>query len=226
MALVTLSDLRTRTRQRSDMVNSQFISDSELNSYINAAAAELWDICVQASDDFGTLQLIAQITASPYVLPTNLYRLRGVDLYMDDSMYRPVRPFNFTERNNWQLPLVNPYMPPVRYQIVADKLWLTPEQNAPGQYRLWYVETMPLLTTDSSTFDGQNGFEEYVITDAAIRCLEKEESDTSAFERQKLALKTRVLNMVTQKSFGETTTIADVRSRYPAYGQGSGVYGY
>ena len=50
---MTLLELRTAARQRSDMVNSQFVSDAELNSYINQSAFEYYDLMVQKySNDY------------------------------------------------------------------------------------------------------------------------------------------------------------------------------
>ena len=48
---MTLAELREASRQRADQENSQFISDSELNSYINQSYFELYDILVQSYGD-------------------------------------------------------------------------------------------------------------------------------------------------------------------------------
>ena len=40
-AYVALNELRDRTRQRADQVNSQFITDAELNGYLNNSWSEL-----------------------------------------------------------------------------------------------------------------------------------------------------------------------------------------
>ena len=45
---ITLAELRTQSRQRADMENSNFISDTELTSYINNSIAELHDIMAEA----------------------------------------------------------------------------------------------------------------------------------------------------------------------------------
>ena len=42
--MTTLADLRNRARRRSDMVSSQFVSDTELLDFINASYAELYDL--------------------------------------------------------------------------------------------------------------------------------------------------------------------------------------
>ena len=41
---VTLSTLRTQSRERADMVNSNFISDTELDDFVNEALLEYYDL--------------------------------------------------------------------------------------------------------------------------------------------------------------------------------------
>ena len=48
---VALNDLRLKARQRSDQVNSQFVTDSELDGYVNNSYSELYDIIVSRYDD-------------------------------------------------------------------------------------------------------------------------------------------------------------------------------
>jgi len=47
LASITLSQLRTRCKQQADMENSTFISDTELNNYINESIEELRDILIK-----------------------------------------------------------------------------------------------------------------------------------------------------------------------------------
>ena len=49
--LVTLADIKLRSREMADMVNSQFVSDDELKRYINASIQELYDVLIER---FGT----------------------------------------------------------------------------------------------------------------------------------------------------------------------------
>ena len=41
---VTLTELRTLTRQRADMENSQFVDDTELTRYLNNSWGELYNL--------------------------------------------------------------------------------------------------------------------------------------------------------------------------------------
>ncbi len=69
MALVQLKDLRTRTRQRADMVYSQFVSDAELNNYLNDALKELYDLLIQANVDYYQETLNFTIAAASLPIP-------------------------------------------------------------------------------------------------------------------------------------------------------------
>jgi hypothetical protein len=47
VANVTIATLMSRSRQRADMENNNFVQDSELVTYINAGISELQDILIQ-----------------------------------------------------------------------------------------------------------------------------------------------------------------------------------
>ena len=110
MANVTIATLMSRSRQRADMENNNFVQDSELVEYINAGLAELHDILVQqygedyyvSSKDFTTVAgtdtyPIISSTSGPNA--TDFYKLRGIDAKINNSDYFTLQPFNFNERN-------------------------------------------------------------------------------------------------------------------------------
>jgi hypothetical protein len=47
MAAITEAKLVARVRQRADMESNDFVSDSEVQTYINAGISELHDILIQ-----------------------------------------------------------------------------------------------------------------------------------------------------------------------------------
>ena len=47
---VSLSTLRLLARQRADMENSQFVTDTEMRRYINRGYAELYDLIVTSAN--------------------------------------------------------------------------------------------------------------------------------------------------------------------------------
>jgi hypothetical protein len=63
--------------------------------------------------------------------------------------------------------------------------------------------------------DGISGWTEYVIVDAAIKCLVKEETDPSALMATKAGLIKRIEEAAGNRDVGAAPTVADV------YGPGS-----
>lgn len=140
---ITLSSLRTATRQRADMEYSNFISDSELDSYLNNSYKELYDIVTSRFEDYYSSQLLFTIASgNTYPLPTDFYKLRGIDEMLGGvDNFIPLTKWNFGERgkanritglglNGWLRP---------QYRIMGQNIDLIPETIATGDYRLWYI---------------------------------------------------------------------------------------
>lgn len=105
---VTLSDLRDQARQRGDFVNSNFITDTELDNYINEALLELYDmLTMHYGDDYFQTVTTFNIgsTATLYPLPGDFYKLKGVEVAENSSTvpgrYITVLPFMIPERNRY-----------------------------------------------------------------------------------------------------------------------------
>jgi hypothetical protein len=315
--VMTLPELRLATRQRADMVNSQFVTDQEFNSYINASYFELYDLLVQKyGNDYYMKEYSFQLqtNVTRYDLPDDFFKLLGVDLRISDGPdgYVSLRPFTLAERNRYSTANVQTWIgvTNLRYRISANKLWFTPSPNMGQTIRIWYVprlkalvdpvtltvaqqpESGDLFTVDSNyidtfgalgattfqtattiaeainnngwgveatvsgnvitfelstassvnfgvenpaqsavsptvqtrlvlngssmsgdtlTADGVSGWLEYVVTDAAIKALQKEESDTTTLQFQKAALIKRIEAAAENRDAGSPATIADVQ---------------
>ena len=312
---MSLSQLRVATRQRADMVNSQFVSESELNSYINASYFELYDLLVQKyGNDYYMTQYSFQLqgNVSRYDLPEDFFKLLGVDLEISSGPdgYVSLRPFTLAERNRYSTANVQTWIgvTNLRYRISGNKLWFTPSPQTGQTIRIWYVPRLkelidvstvtvsspvagdtlligstsfqagvdftiggndvatainlanainasssdvtavangnvvsvttassaaPSLSSqntsvngatlrlacsanvvsseDNAVADGVSGWMEYVVTDAAIKMLQKEESDTSVLQFQKAALIKRIEAAAENRDAGSPATIADVQ---------------
>lgn len=212
MSIVTLATLRTRARQRADMENSGFISDSELNSIINASYAELYDLLVSKyGEDYFVADAFTITTISnmeTYSLPSDFYKLLGVDFKLDASNWASLQKFDFSDRNLYQsgsTQLINI----LKYRIFGSNLKITPIPSAGEILRVWYIPLPTTLASDSDSFSGINGFEEYVVIDAAIKMLTKEESDTQQLLVEKLAMKLRIEQMAHSRDAGQGATVQD-----------------
>lgn len=206
---VTFGEMKLRARQRADQVNSTFIKEPELEQYINDSITELYDVLVQkfGSDyyikdfEFQTVQGVRD-----YDLPADFYKLKGVDLIRgQQDRDVTLKPFMFIERNKRSL------FDNFRYRIVGSQIsFLQPDTSR--SIRLWYVPISERLVDDSDTFDGINGYEEYVIIDAAIKMLTKEESDTQVLMQQKMMMLQRIEEAADNRDEGQSDRVTDVRS--------------
>jgi hypothetical protein len=231
---LTLLQLRTRSRERCDMVNSTFVTDAEFNGYINYSYKELYDLIIDAVEDYNLSQSSFTISSGNTAsLPSDFYKLRGLDDMSDPANPRTVRKFIWNERNDYnpyglaRLPLGNEYSD-VNYRIVGSQLIFQPPEAAAKPYNLWYVPTPVDLASDSDVATGINGWLEYVIIDAAIKALVKEESDTRALERAKGSIRDRINDMKNSRDQGLPEKISRVRNkRYRGLNYGdSGLDGY
>jgi hypothetical protein len=191
---VTLATLRTRVRQQADQESSTFISDSELTAYINQSARDLHGLLSTTYEDyFLTSVQFTLSTANTYTLPTNFLKLRGLD-YSNADDWVTVPRFAFEDRNKYQQRYQRGDLDVWRmYRIMQGAIYIVPEDDYAGTYRLWYTYDFTELSSDSDTLANTLGWDEYVVVDAAIKCLQKEESDASLLMARKADLKQRIM---------------------------------
>lgn len=238
-----LSEIRQAAQQRADRLNSQFVTLPEWNSYINQSMFELYDLLVTTYEDYFIAEPVEFSTDGStyrYPLPngTNydgadaFYKITGVDLGINtaNNAWVTVDKFNFFNRNQFVYPNTNSTIYGVynlRYRIVGTNIEFIPAPASGQPIRLWYIPRLtPLLQENQVTYAGISGWLEYVIVDAAIKALQKEESDVSVLMAQKAALKLRIEESAPNRDAGRPDTISDVRTqgRY-GYGMGSGGFG-
>lgn len=216
MATITLAELQLQSRQRADMVNSQFVSDSELTSYINNSAAELYDLLCEAygSDYYVESEEGTTVAdQADYDLPTDFYELKAVDLRVDNGTFVNVQRFNFNERNRTDSAgnSILGYTA-CRYRLVGNQLKFSPVPPAGSTYRIWFVPTSPALSAPTDTLEQLNGYSEYIIVDAAIKMMQKEESDVRVLMAQKQALMKRITDKAQNRDANQAATISDVEA--------------
>lgn len=196
--------MRSQAQQRCDMVNSSFISTSEWNGMINASAQELYGLIVQKfGNDYFTQSPSSGYTFQTdgtnqfFALPSDFFKVLGVDLQVTSpNQYVALKEFNFADRN--KLSITNSTIP------------------ANGQtIRVLYVPRFTLLANDADTFDGFNGWEEYVVLDAAKKAALKEESYELAqlLESDKAKMLERIESEAENRDASSAATIVDVYGR-------------
>lgn len=243
---LALGTIRLISQQRADRVNSAFVTPPEWNSYINQSYFELYDRLVTLYEDYyvatpaafpvsGSTNLYAlpdgvlsftNPSGSSYVAPA-FYKLLGVDcgLTANGTAWVTVKKFDFIARNRYIFPNVTSTFAGVfnlEYRVLGSNIEFIPTPAGNQLIRIWYIPRLTQLVQDTDIMDGVSGWTEYVIVDAAIKALQKEESDVSALMRQKMDLIKRIEESAANRDAGSPDTISDTRSWGSRWGGGSG----
>jgi hypothetical protein len=214
MATFTESDLRTRARRRADMENSTFVTDAEIQDYLNSSISELHDFMVKSYEDYFVSEQTysVPIATGGANLPDDFYKALGVD-YNSGGITSSLKAYSFSERNIYNTPyaVIDRLAEPM-YKVEGNKIKLIPNNSQSGSITLYYV---PQATQFSSTVtEIENvipGYEEYVVVATAIRMLMKEESDVSALERERQQLASRIIRAISPRDVSGSFAIRDVR---------------
>jgi len=198
---------------------------------ISNSYKELYDLLVSA---YGNNYSVATNftfqtdgTNQLFALPTDFYKLLGVDLQLqagNSASYVTLQPFNFSQRNRYAVPNFQSFygVTNLRYRIHGQQLWLTPLPVANQTIQLWYIPEPTTLASDSDSFDGISGWEEYVIVDTVIKAKAKQESDVSVEMAEKQALLLRIQAMGEDRDAGMTATVSDTQYNDYFWPSGSG----
>ncbi len=103
--LRTLKDIRDRIRELGEH-RSSYISDAALNTEINQDRLELYEKLVSAgSDDY--IEEVHNIDivsgTSDYLLPTDFFKLLGVDVKLTNGNYVNIPRYDFGKRNKYSI---------------------------------------------------------------------------------------------------------------------------
>src|SRR5689334_5732180 len=99
----TLAQLRDDVRARADMRNSTFITDADINEYINQSIAVLYGklVGVKGQDYFEKSSSFTTTQGSTlYNLPSDFWQLISVEI-QDGTFKRVMQPFMRKERARW-----------------------------------------------------------------------------------------------------------------------------
>ncbi len=227
LGVVTLGTLRNNLLLRIDRVNSDFFTEAELNGYIAGSYKELYDILVQKfGDDYYIATphtFTTDGTNDTYALPEDFYKLLGVDASYNGGTgngWVTLKQFMIGERNSYTLPNSQVFygIANMRYRLRDDAIWFVPIPAGGQLLRIIYIPRPAELDDDADTVDGVSGWEEYIICDAALKCLVKEESDASAFAAQKAAMLQRIESAAENRNAGAPQTVTDIHQSFWPYG--------
>lgn len=214
MAAVTLTTLRSRVRERADMVNSTFLQDTatSLDALINEAVQELHELLTQHyGENYKMSQSSVSTVAgqSSYALPTDFYKLLGVDLTIASDQPRDLKRYTFKERNVMRASAQWGGLVMPQYNLEDSNIVLYPTPSGVYPLVLYYVPMLPLLVDPSDTVNFPNGYERYVVLSAAVKALKKEESDTRDLERELGTLEAKIITGAESRDAGAPKQAVD-----------------
>lgn len=218
MAAVTLTTLRARARARADKVGSAFISDSELDQWLNEGVQELHDLLTNSFQDYSVSTATFNTVAgqSDYALatiaPAGLLKLRALDATIN-GRYRTVRRYNVQDRNKYRLvgQLFGRLACP-RYALQGTNLSLLPPPSAVHAMTITYTPEAALLVNGTDAVNFPNGWEQFVVLHAAACCLEKEESDSRVLRGLQENLRARIEQNAADRDSGQPAQAVDIET--------------
>lgn len=202
--MTTLLDIRTRAKAESDNANSGFVSDPDWNSFLNASYQEAYGLYAQVYQNYFVQSPATGYLFSTngvdylYSLPADCWKLLGVDVnYGNANQWVALRNFPIADRNKFSA--IN-----------------SPIPAAGQQLRVFYIPSAAPLVNDGDILVPGitlNGGEEYVVADACIKAMAKEEDDVSIFMARKQALTDRLNAEADNRDAGLAAHIVDLRGR-------------
>lgn len=219
MDLVTLQSIKYKVRLAADMLNSNFVTDTDLLYFIQDSYKDFYNEVVESGSDYYTIPVALTVTVGNSVaLPNNFWKMRGLDdISGGASAPLTVQRYNFAERNDYE-DLGYNYLgqnrySDVRHNIIGNLLYILPADRAKRPFTLWYVPTPTLPVLDADTIDVLQGYDKYIIYDCAIKCLAKEESDTSVYSKLFAQVKESLTRMKPTRDESTNEKVARVRNQ-------------
>ncbi len=208
---ISVADLKTRIRQQTEQTSSKFISDDELLNYIDLAATELYDLLVTQFQDyflhFAKFDTIKDVNV--YALPANFYKMRDLDYTIGDKT-DSMEKIPFSNRKLYMNQVFAGYrFERLKYCIAGNTLIVLPTPQQAIPVTMWFVPTMPRITSDSQMVAGFGGYEDLLIQDCCARIAIKAEEDPRPFERKKALLIERIEAAARQRDVGSPDSVID-----------------
>lgn len=216
----TLAELRAEVRQRADIENSQHVLDPEITRYINQSGAALHAKVVEAGDDHytnrvqGTLAaVIGSAVVTLLAVPADYYKLLNLSVTVNGRRW-PLERGTWDEFVLMQDAGIGGRIPPKYRQTGVSALTIFPAISAAGgeAYGLIYAKAYVDLAADGDTLDGRDGWEEWVVIDAAIKCVVKEESDPRALQAEREQVWARIKEQVATIDQANPHRVRDVEA--------------
>jgi len=170
MSAISRATLRQTIRDRGDYTNTKRFTTAYLNTEIQTAFAKFYQIVADAHAGWwDTFASITTVTNQAYLaLPTDCWRVQGIDRLDSGTDYSEIRQINMSERNKF-----SGTGEVIAYRTSSRGLELFPTPDKAYTLRVLYTPKAPDLD-ESTTHEWYNGWEDYVI-EATLLAIDKRE---------------------------------------------------
>jgi len=230
---VNLGMLRYRAQFKCDQLKSNFLTIDQWNINLNQSMFELFDILTRKDGEnfvIASPYTFETTGAKNYALPDGsanfpgsppaVYKILGLDcgVAVGNNAWVTLPRYNWIDRNKFIYPQLQANALGVfnlSYRQMGNQIYFIPNPSA-GQYiQLWYVPVMTMLLQDIDMLGFSiSGWDEYVVTDAAIKgALQEESFDlVEELKGQKAALLERIEETASNRDQGIPNTVSDTRT--------------
>lgn len=193
------------------MVGSAFVADSGLglDAWINEANQKLHGMLVDALGEeyvSSSASFTTIANTSDYAVPASFYKLYGVDLDYHGVM-RSLKQYTRAERNTYR-ELHPEFLP--RYSLVGTNIRLYPIPTAGLTGAILYAPEATTLVNSGDTVNYPNGWQRFIVIDAAIQALAKEESDVRTLAAERAAIIKEIEQTKEQRDLATPKRVVDL----------------
>ena len=176
------------------MTGSSFVTDTAtgLDALINEAHQKLHGMLVDAMGEeyvSSSAALTTVANQSDYAVPSNFYKLYGVGLPWVGTEMRSLERYVRAERNHFRSREgagVSSALP--RYSLIGSNIRLYPVPTSVAVGELLFAPEATTLVNGTDAVNYPNGWERFIVIDAAIQCLAKEESDVRTLSAERATI--------------------------------------
>lgn len=192
------------------MVGSSFVADAAtgLDAWINEAHQKLHGMLVDALGEeyVESINNITTTGADSYALPSDFYKLYAAGV-IDGDRVRKMQQFTRGEQYKY-LDTRTVNVP--RYRIVNRTLRLAPNIATGKVLYISYAPNATTLSVAGDTVDYPNGWERFIVIDAAIQALMKEESSVTTLVAERDRIIQEIEATKEQRDLANPTKVVDV----------------
>lgn len=190
------------------MENSDnFLTDAEVNRCINQSICAWRDLLIEnQGQDFFVASVDVTLTGAASYALTNVYQVTGVSHSLNGETI-VLKPYNFADRGKFSAASGGAY--PSRYRYQSGNLYVLPVVPN-GTLTVTYIPYQFELAADVDFIEVFNGWEEWIVLDAAMKALEKESTDTTQLFARREMTERRLISQAQYQDRGMPESVSDI----------------